>query len=404
MPEAQARLAAAQASLETGYGRSVKGNNYFGIKAGRSWDGPVVNFRTWESEGGKRKNIRDSFRAYDSLDDSIKDWQALTSRRWPTATTAKTFDKAKEGLRYGRRGGYATDPDYGSKLSYINRRFTGGGLLAPEFAPAGPRQKPDAVSPSSGEMLAAIYQDMGPGRRSRVTGLGSPINSEDVVPGGAPVTPVERGLLADIGQPQVTSVQAIGGGSPGFTALPQTFTVAMPAAPALPTPKPTLRETPGELPPLDDPISIPERQIAEPLPEIPAGEFIPERVVAPIQPIKRRSGLLKGLKTPQIKPSRLAGAVIGSAIGGPAGALVGGLVGPQLTRLAAPSMSNFTAGWDQGTPTSNAIAAATAGGGFNSNDYWREYARSGGGTSALDFSKAEARRRSEQRRSTGLRG
>lgn len=130
LPDAQARLAASQAALETGYGRSVKGNNYFGIKAGSSWDGPVQNFKTWEEVNGRRKNITDAFRAYDSKEESLQDWINLVTDRWPGAMEAPTFKEAAKGLRYGQRGGYATDSQYGNKLSYVNRRIDG--AFAPE--------------------------------------------------------------------------------------------------------------------------------------------------------------------------------------------------------------------------------------------------------------------------------
>ena len=121
--EPQARLAASQAALETGYGKSVKGNNYFGIKAGSSWGGDTQNFRTWEEVGGRRVNTTAKFRKYDSMEDSLVDWASTMASRWPEAMSATTFDDAKKGLRYGKPGGYATDSAYGNKLSYIERRI-----------------------------------------------------------------------------------------------------------------------------------------------------------------------------------------------------------------------------------------------------------------------------------------
>ncbi len=123
LADPQARLAASQAALETGYGKSVKGNNYFGIKAGRSWDGPTQDFRTWENVGGRRVNITDRFRKYDSPEDSLLDWVETMERRWPEAMRADTFEDAVEGTRYGRSGGYASDDDYGTKLASIERRI-----------------------------------------------------------------------------------------------------------------------------------------------------------------------------------------------------------------------------------------------------------------------------------------
>lgn len=123
LQDPQARLAAAQASLETLYGQSVKGNNYFGIKARSSWKGDVQSFQTWEEIGGKRVNKTDRFRKYDSIDDSLADWVETVSTRWPEAMSARTFADAAEGLRYGKPGGYATDRKYGQKLAYIERRI-----------------------------------------------------------------------------------------------------------------------------------------------------------------------------------------------------------------------------------------------------------------------------------------
>lgn len=122
LSDAQARLAASQAALESGFGKRAPGNNYFGIKAGSSWQGPTQNLKTWEEVNGRRQNITDKFRAYDDPRDSLKDWVALMERRWPEAMAAPTFEDAVQGLRYGERGGYATDSRYGSKLNAINNR------------------------------------------------------------------------------------------------------------------------------------------------------------------------------------------------------------------------------------------------------------------------------------------
>lgn len=121
--DTQARLAASQAALETGYGKSVVGNNYFGIKAGKSWGGPAVTAGTWEdtSKGAVRQKSR--FRAYDNPAKSFADWASTVSRRWGDAFNAPTLEKAISGLRYGKPGGYATDRNYGSKLRSINAKY-----------------------------------------------------------------------------------------------------------------------------------------------------------------------------------------------------------------------------------------------------------------------------------------
>ena len=139
-----ARLAVTQSALETGYGRSVKGNNYFGIKAGRSWNGPSQTFKTWEDVGGKRVNITDKFRKYDNPVDAFKDWEKMIGNRWPAALTAKDLPSAIDGLKYGQQGGYASDQKYKQKLMSIDRQgqrlYNNAPLFAGDIPIPTPRQ------------------------------------------------------------------------------------------------------------------------------------------------------------------------------------------------------------------------------------------------------------------------
>lgn len=68
---------AAQAALETGYGKSIKGNNMFGIKAiGKHtpfWKGDKELVATHEVVDGSSIPVDDYFRAYASASDSIRD-------------------------------------------------------------------------------------------------------------------------------------------------------------------------------------------------------------------------------------------------------------------------------------------------------------------------------------------
>lgn len=121
--DTQARLAASQAALETGYGKSVVGNNYFGIKAGKSWGGPAVTAGTWEDTGKGTVRERARFRAYDNPAKSFSDWASTVSKRWGDAFNAPTLEQAISGLRYGKPGGYATDRNYGAKLRAINAKY-----------------------------------------------------------------------------------------------------------------------------------------------------------------------------------------------------------------------------------------------------------------------------------------
>jgi len=109
----------AQAALETGWGRSVVGNNVFGIKAGSSWTGPQLKTTTHEVEAGQLVSREASFRAYPSLDAAVQDYVALVggSPRYQAVVGVGNNAAAyAEGLV---AGGYATDSQYASKLEAI---------------------------------------------------------------------------------------------------------------------------------------------------------------------------------------------------------------------------------------------------------------------------------------------
>lgn len=106
----------AQAALETGWGRYIKGNNYFGIK------GQGQRFATHEFVNGKRINIVDSFRAYDSMEDSFEDYGRFLSTQPRYAKAFLTKDP-EQFARQLQQAGYATDPEYANKLISIMRRW-----------------------------------------------------------------------------------------------------------------------------------------------------------------------------------------------------------------------------------------------------------------------------------------
>ncbi len=110
------RIVAAQAALETGWGKSVKGNNLFGIKSHGKADGMMV--QTHEVLGGKRQKITDSFRQYESFDDSIEDYGLFLreNKRYQPMLEADTLDEQITALG---RSGYATDPEYAKKIADI---------------------------------------------------------------------------------------------------------------------------------------------------------------------------------------------------------------------------------------------------------------------------------------------
>lgn len=110
-----ASITVAQAALESSWGAKAPGNNYFGIKADRSWKGASVVFDTHEEIGGKRIGMPDAFRAYKTLDDSVRDHAKFIKEnpRYGACfqeTTAEGWARALEKARY------ATASDYADRL------------------------------------------------------------------------------------------------------------------------------------------------------------------------------------------------------------------------------------------------------------------------------------------------
>lgn len=118
----QASLCATQSSMETGWGKHIKGNSYFGIKAGSSWEGETISFTTHEFINGKNVKIVDEFRKYDNKSDSIRDYAATMEAKWPDAWAAATYEDAARGLLTGVYGAYATDPSYVQGVSATSRK------------------------------------------------------------------------------------------------------------------------------------------------------------------------------------------------------------------------------------------------------------------------------------------
>lgn len=97
----------------------MKANAIFGIKATKSWKGKVYNSKTKECyDGINYTDITASFRAYNSLEDSIKDYFDLicNSSRYKKALNCKN---AEECITAIKNGGYATSPTYISTIMSI---------------------------------------------------------------------------------------------------------------------------------------------------------------------------------------------------------------------------------------------------------------------------------------------
>lgn len=116
-----------QAALETGWGKRVirtadgqDSHNLFGIKATSDWKGKTAEVTTTEYIGGVARKVTAKFRAYDSVEDAFKDHARLLtqSKRYQQTQVAQA-DTAREYASGLQRAGYATDPEYASKLTKV---------------------------------------------------------------------------------------------------------------------------------------------------------------------------------------------------------------------------------------------------------------------------------------------
>ena len=107
----------AQAILETGWLKDVKGNNIFGIKWTFGCGFEVQEFLTNEWINGVKTSVMGKFRKYNSIEDSILDYgRLLTATKYRGVLNSSDYFEACENLY---KSGYATDVDYTSKLIKI---------------------------------------------------------------------------------------------------------------------------------------------------------------------------------------------------------------------------------------------------------------------------------------------
>ncbi|GGW63523.1 flagellar assembly peptidoglycan hydrolase FlgJ [Alishewanella tabrizica] len=116
----------AQAALETGWGKRMiktatgdNSYNLFGIKASRNWQGDTAVVDTLEYRQGVARKEQAKFRAYESPEQSLKDYASFISNslRYQQAVAA-----AQEPAAYFselQAAGYATDPNYAQKIMSV---------------------------------------------------------------------------------------------------------------------------------------------------------------------------------------------------------------------------------------------------------------------------------------------
>lgn len=111
-----------QAGHETGWGKfeiqhkdGTPSHNLFGIKATAGWTGKVAEVSTTEYVNGSPQKTVARFRAYDSYAESFQDYARLISTA-PRYAQAKQSTSAQDFATGLQKAGYATDPNYATKL------------------------------------------------------------------------------------------------------------------------------------------------------------------------------------------------------------------------------------------------------------------------------------------------
>lgn len=110
----------AQGALESGWGLKAKGNAYFGVK-GKSPEGDSITFTTHENYDGQSVKIKDSFRSYDSLEQSADDYGRFLSVNKRYATAFSYPNDPEKFIHEVAKAGYATNPDYEKHIINIIR-------------------------------------------------------------------------------------------------------------------------------------------------------------------------------------------------------------------------------------------------------------------------------------------
>ncbi len=120
------QLVLAQAALETGWGQKMIRNtdgssshNLFGIKTGSKWDGSSAMVNTLEFASGVGQRVKAAFRSYGSMAESFDDYAKLLLNNPRYQDVIGSGDDSARFAGALKRSGYATDPDYATKIMRI---------------------------------------------------------------------------------------------------------------------------------------------------------------------------------------------------------------------------------------------------------------------------------------------
>lgn len=145
------RIIIGQAAVESNYGKSAPGNNYFGIK------GPGQSLATTEYGPNGAYKTQDSFRTYKDMGDSVQGYADFINKN-PRYGAFKSANGMDDQLAALQKSGYATAPNYSTTVGGVARS-----LNLPDLPPAQPPAQNGAVAtapptnppPSAGGLLSS---------------------------------------------------------------------------------------------------------------------------------------------------------------------------------------------------------------------------------------------------------
>lgn len=133
-----------QAALETGWGQHAPGNMFFGIKAGKNWNGKkqllktteilkdenqshrfpeVISITPYKTTGKFVYVVRDYFRAYDSPYDSFMDRYNFFVKNTRYAKALEVKNDHNRFFEEIHKAGYATALNYANTLKGIAEKI-----------------------------------------------------------------------------------------------------------------------------------------------------------------------------------------------------------------------------------------------------------------------------------------
>jgi len=164
-----ASLTIAQAILESGWGKSgltTAANNLFGIKG--TYNGQGYTCKTQEWDGSKYITVDATFRKYPSWAESLADHSDLFNRL-DRYKNLRGLTDYKLACQYVREDGYATDPNYTSKLVSLIETYdltiwdgASGGMTGGGTPPQGGQASGETVyTVKAGDTLSGIAAKYG---------------------------------------------------------------------------------------------------------------------------------------------------------------------------------------------------------------------------------------------------